>query len=355
MKKSALLLSLLLSLNFLFAQTKVNDHTKESLVKWYTLEEAMELTKKNPKKIFIDVYTDWCGWCKRMDQVTFNDPTIAAYLNQNFYPVKFDAETKDTITYLGDEYVSNGEGRRPTNKLAIKLLNGKMSYPTVVLLDEKGVSVGPVPGFLDPGKIQPILIYFAENIYKTTPHDLYTKYFNDTFHDTIPEDDVQNIIWYDINEALALAKKNPKKILVQLYTDYSHTSQMMNKTTFNNTEIAKYINETYYPVRFNALSKDSVVFAGNTMVNFNDKHPFHQFGVTLSNGVMSFPNTIFIGADEKLITAVPGYMSPMHIEPVIKFFGDDKHLTSKWEEYVKTFKGTVKNEMPPPPPPKQKI
>ena len=68
-----------------------------SLVKWMTFKEAFEANKKTPKPFLIDVYTDWCGWCKRMMATTYSNPAIAAYVNQNFYPVKFNAETKDSI------------------------------------------------------------------------------------------------------------------------------------------------------------------------------------------------------------------------------------------------------------------
>ena len=66
---------------------------QESKVKWYTFEEAVELNKAEQRKIFIDVYTDWCGWCKKMDATTFNSPEIAKILNEEYYAVKFDAET----------------------------------------------------------------------------------------------------------------------------------------------------------------------------------------------------------------------------------------------------------------------
>ena len=67
-------------------------------VKWYTLEEAQKLNAKNPKKIIIDVYTDWCGWCKKMDQATFGNPAIAKYLNDNYYPVKCTNFTRKLIS-----------------------------------------------------------------------------------------------------------------------------------------------------------------------------------------------------------------------------------------------------------------
>ena len=71
-------------------------------LKWYTWEEAVELNKTKPKKMFVDVYTDWCGWCKKMDKSTFADPAVAAYLAENFYPVKLNAEQKADIQFAGE-------------------------------------------------------------------------------------------------------------------------------------------------------------------------------------------------------------------------------------------------------------
>ena len=66
--------------------------TKGAEIQWLTMEEAYEKTQKEPKKILVDVYTDWCGWCKVMDRGTFRDEKVVAYVNEHYYAVKFDAE-----------------------------------------------------------------------------------------------------------------------------------------------------------------------------------------------------------------------------------------------------------------------
>ena len=96
MKKFVFTILLISGLSFGSAGQENNEK-----VKWYTFEEAVDLSKNNPKKLFIDVYTDWCGWCKRMDQNTFTHPVIAKYLNENFYAVKFNAESTKPIDFTG--------------------------------------------------------------------------------------------------------------------------------------------------------------------------------------------------------------------------------------------------------------
>ena len=134
----------------------------ENGIKWVTFEEAIELSKKKPKKIFIDVYTNWCGWCKRMDKATFQKEEVGRYMNKNYYCVKFNAEGKSEVK-VGDKVYKN-TGR--THELAIELLQGKMSYPTVVFLDERFSMLSPVPGYQEPTGFLNIARYFGDNIYK---------------------------------------------------------------------------------------------------------------------------------------------------------------------------------------------
>ncbi len=162
MKKVFIYLVLAVSALNAFSQTEVK------LVKWYTIEEAMKLNEKTPKKIFIDVYTDWCGWCKTMDKNTFNNPVIAEYLNNNFYPVKLNAEQKEDITYKDKVFKNRGTESRSPHDFAAALLQGKMSYPSVVYLDGENNPITAVSGYYPPEEMEPILVFFGEDHYKTT-------------------------------------------------------------------------------------------------------------------------------------------------------------------------------------------
>jgi len=142
-------------------------------IKWMSFEQAVEKNKTEPKKIFIDVYTNWCGWCKRMDATTFKDSAVVSYLNKYFHAVKLNAETKDTIRFQGHDFVFRPENR--ANDIAISLLNKKMSYPTMVYMDEAISMLSPVPGYLTAEQIMPVLKYYGDNIYKTKTWEDYSK------------------------------------------------------------------------------------------------------------------------------------------------------------------------------------
>jgi thioredoxin-related protein len=134
-------------------------------IQWMSFEEAVKSSEKNPKKLFIDVYTDWCGWCKKMDASTFKEPEVVKFINEKFYPVKLNAETRDTIRFRDKEFKYIADYK--ANELAISLLGGKMGYPSYVMLDETFALVTqPVQSYLTKENLIPIITFYGNNIYK---------------------------------------------------------------------------------------------------------------------------------------------------------------------------------------------
>ena len=142
-------------------------------INWLTIQQAYALTQKKPKKFVIDVYTDWCGWCKVMDRKTFSEPAIVDYVNENYYAVKLNAEQTGDIT-LGRQtfkYISGGS--RGVHELAAALMKNQMSYPTTVFMDEKFQLIQPIPGYLDARVFHQVITYFGQNYHQKEPFDQY--------------------------------------------------------------------------------------------------------------------------------------------------------------------------------------
>ncbi|MBL7814252.1 MAG: DUF255 domain-containing protein [Saprospiraceae bacterium] len=160
---------------FSYKQNTPKSPVLEEKVKWMTWNEALEANKTKPKKILVDVYTSWCGWCKVMDKQTFTNDTIAEYLNKHFYCVKLDAEGRDTIRFDNKDFIyvspENGGGRNGIHTLAYALLDGQMSYPTIAYLTEKYERTAISPGYKTPDKLLPELRFTAEEAFRTKSFD----------------------------------------------------------------------------------------------------------------------------------------------------------------------------------------
>jgi thioredoxin-related protein len=140
-------------------------------IKWHSIDEAVQLASQEPRVLVIDVYTDWCGWCKRMDATTFSDPEVVEIMNTHFYPVKLDAEGKEDIV-IGErtfKFVDNG--RRGYHEVAAIVTRGRLSYPTISYLDAQGKVLEAAPGYKTPDQFKIYLAYYVEDAYKSQTFD----------------------------------------------------------------------------------------------------------------------------------------------------------------------------------------
>jgi thioredoxin-related protein len=182
MKQLLIFLSL-----FLVPYPNRAQETAASPVKWMTFEEAVEKSKTEKRKIFIDVYTDWCGWCKVMDKNTFTDPQIARLLNEKYYAVKFDAEQTADVVFRGTTFKFVPFGNKGAHQLAMALLNNNLSYPNFVFLDEEFRIVPifsgstSVPGYRKPEEFHIFLAFVDGDHFKKLSIQEYQKQYKSPY------------------------------------------------------------------------------------------------------------------------------------------------------------------------------
>lgn len=162
-KKSLLIFALTLVFSYgIYAQ---------KTLQWTTMSDALARSEKSKKKILVDFYTDWCGWCKVMDKKTYTDPKVIDIINKYYIPVKFNAETEGPIAYQGQTYALESQGMRSTHKLAIKLLDGQMGYPTTTFLAQDHGRITNIPGYIEANEMALYLQYFGENKHLSMMYD----------------------------------------------------------------------------------------------------------------------------------------------------------------------------------------
>ena len=160
----------------------------------------------------------------------------------------------------------------------------------------------------------------------------------------------QKIQWMTMNEAIAAQKENPKKIFVDVYTTWCGPCKMMDRDTFSNKDVIKFVNDNYYAVKFNAEGTEEVDYQDFVYTNPNyqegrrGRNSQHLFAHAMK--VQGYPSLAFFKEDGDLIQAITGYRKPHELEIYLKMIANDDYLklstVEAWEAYRDNFKGTFK-------------
>ena len=159
----------------------------QETINWLKIEDLEAAQAKEPRKVIIDLYTNWCHWCHKMDENTFQNPGIASYVNENYYAVRFNAEQKDTILFKGQKFGFVPKGRKGYNELAAVLAKGRLSYPTIVYLDEELNLIQPVPGYMDAKAFEVLITYLGEDHHKEQEYEQYKTNYTGNIHKSSEE------------------------------------------------------------------------------------------------------------------------------------------------------------------------
>jgi len=104
----------------------------------YRFAELDSLMEQEPRPIAVLFRTDWCRYCKSMEQTTFRNREVVEQLNQEFYFISFDAEQREAVNFKGHRFAYQPSGRNSgTHELALALasMEGQLSYPAFVILN----------------------------------------------------------------------------------------------------------------------------------------------------------------------------------------------------------------------------
>lgn len=131
---------------------------------WVSLETAERQALDEGKYIVLDIYTEWCGYCRRMNRETYADQRVNEALDRFFYPVRIDAESSENVTFQGSTY--------EMRDLAVEF--GVRSYPTTVFISPDGEVIAAQTGFIEPETFHRMLSFVGSESYKDKTFREYT-------------------------------------------------------------------------------------------------------------------------------------------------------------------------------------
>ncbi len=336
MKIKLLIVLIVLSIT-IFAQNNKND---SSFVDWKSLEEVSVQFIEKQKPILIWLYANDIDSCKLMKENTFALQEVNNYMNLLFYNIKIDAKTDNEFTFFdGQKFNKNKDSLY--NSITSYLLQNNVNLPALVMFT-KNAEGRIFYGYKDRDHIFPILIYYAEMAYENNDYKTFEDYYFKAY--PVGQKQIMNrllISWKKMADIDSLQKEKPKKILIDIYNNYSVSATMMRTKTFNNPEVSSYLNEKYYSVTVELKSNEEFIIKGITYKNSGEAHGYHQFAIAVLQGKMKFPAFIILDENYNLIERKQRYYTPEEIEALLKFYGENIYKEKQFDEYLKELK--IKN------------
>jgi thioredoxin-related protein len=317
--------------------------SQKDSIQWITIEEAGTKFIEVQKPILLYIYQNNCDSCRIQESTTFSNPEVANYLNILFYNVKINAETKDSIKFFDGTWIKNTGQYGKVHDFVFQMTGMTDSFPALVLFSRRAAGRA-FSGYKDRDEIFRILIYYSEDVDLATSFENWHKYHTLGY----PPGQSQimtrlKVKWKTLDEALELNKTAPRKILLNFYNYNKISCTLLRTQTFNQQQIADYLNQKYYAVNVDAFTQDTLTIKGITYINENQSYKYHQLPIAALEGKMLFPAFIILDEEGNVLQKIQQYMIPEDVEPILKFFGENAYKTENFNNFKKNFKSEIIN------------
>ncbi len=337
LKKIFILATFLYFCEFSFAQS-----LKDS-VHWIKMEEAETKFNEAQKPILIYLFKNNCDSCRLQESTVFSNPEVANYLNILFYNVKIDVETKDSIRFFDGTYHKNTGLYGNIHDLVYQLTGKADTFPALVVFSRRA-NGRTFKGFKNRDDIFRILIYYAEDVDLATTFESWLKYHTLGY----PSGQSQimtrlKVKWNTLDEALELNKSTPKKMLLNFYNYNKISCTLLRTQSFNQQQIADYLNKKFYPVNVDVFTQDTLTVKGIKYINENQPYKYHQLPIAALEGKMIFPAFIILDEEGNVLQKIQQFMIPEDLEVILKFYGENTYKSENINTFRQNFKSDIDN------------
>ncbi len=322
---------------FLFLLVSSFACAQEEKIGWLTLSEAEKKCGESSRPYLIDFYLPGDASCERMQQITYVDPVVISFVNHYFYPVRINAESADTLFFRGKIYPPLKKNGRTVCGLMSELLKGQPVYPATAFLYDKEHIDLVVPGFLEVAKMEAFLIYFAENVYSTTPVPVFVNDFEQAFHRTMASASERKagFPWVPFGQLENLRKNKSKKILLYLTAPWNNSAKIMEKVVFNDSVFSALAGKYFYCLRLDVQSQDTIPFLKHRFINAGkENNHLHQLAIALSDKIIRVPSIYIFDEQGKLMEHLYFYLDRERGAMVLDFLGSDQYKSMSWGDFV---------------------